>query len=186
LTPSRRWRTSTFETAAVIAAIAGGVVTAIGWVLFAALDPTYSKRSGRHWLPVNLMIMLGGAAMAVGVVALLAVQDDQTVVKVVGASLLVFGLVASHVVVQGVQTFRGPVPLWMPIVALAALIPGSVLFLVSTALDDVFRGPVTWGVVAAALLGPVLANVVPPRPGNVLEVPFPLAIAWLGSVAYLA
>jgi hypothetical protein len=27
---------------------------------------------------------------------------------------------------------------------------------------------------------------VPPRPGNVLEVPFPLAIAWLGSVAYLA
>ena len=167
--------------------ILGGFMTFTAWILFAILDPGHQFYQHPRWFPLNLLVIIGGLLMALGLPGFYARQASQTGIwGLIGFVLFFIGLGLSHIAVHAIETVTMP------------NVPPAMMRLVSVAAPSVFFGIIITGIVtwrsgvyppflgiafiAAALVG--LLTVIPGVPQivsrNLASTLFPATMFWAG------
>jgi hypothetical protein len=118
-----------------IALAAGGVSATLGWLLFAFFDPRHEDYSGKLWLPLNFMIILGGLGMSLGLPGFYASQSNEAgSIGLVGFVLLFTGLVIPYIAVHSIETVTIPD------------IPQRMRLMVSIGAPSLFLGTILTGI----------------------------------------
>lgn len=79
------------------------------WVGFAIFDPGHQHYQNPRWFPLNLLVIVGGLFMALGLPGFYARQAaDVGFWGLAGFVLLFIGLVLSHLVVHAIETVTMP------------------------------------------------------------------------------
>jgi len=164
----------------------GGLITTLGWVLFAFLDPTHQDYKSIKWLPLNLIVIFGGLFMALGLPGFYAYQAEKTGVwGLVGMVILFIGILVPYVGVQAVETLTIPnLPLnFMLFVAIGGpcLVIGSIITGIVTWNAGIYPKEAGAGMVFMAFIG--LLNQfgnLPPWLKNVISAVYTGIISWLG------
>ena len=87
----------------------GGLMTFFGWILFAILDPDHRLHNHPRWYPLNLLVIVGGLLMAIGLPGFYGRQASEAGIwGLVGFVLLFVGLVLSHIGVHSIETVTMP------------------------------------------------------------------------------
>jgi len=138
--------------------ILGGLMAFTGWILFAIFDPGHQHYQNPRWFPLNLLIIIGGLLMALGLPGFYAGQAIETgVLGLIGFLLLWFGLVLSHIAVHSIETVTIPnVPATMMrfvSVAAPSLILGILITGILTCSAGVYPASLGISLILAALVG---------------------------------
>lgn len=119
-----------------LALVDGGLLAAIGWLLFAAIDPSHEGYSERRWLPFNLLIIFGGMFMILGLPGFYIFQAEQAgLLGLLAFVLLSAGLMLSYIGVHSIETFSMP------------NVPASMMILVTIAVPCLILGGLLTGIV---------------------------------------
>lgn len=115
---------------------AGGLITTAAWVVHAIVDPGRGGYAEPWWLPLNLVLSLGGILMAMGLPGFHTRQASKTGISgLMGLVLLFSGMLLAYVGVQTLEAFSRP------------HIPATLGFIVAIAGPTFFLGIVITSVV---------------------------------------
>ena len=131
----------------------GGASAAIGWTLFALLDPEHERRSDPTWLGFNLPIILGGLLITLGLTGFLADQGPWETAAILAAAA---GFAISHLGVHSLETATddvGKLFVVLVSIALPLLVLGGLGFGVVLLADSALPAWIGVVVIAGVLAG---------------------------------
>jgi hypothetical protein len=170
------------------ALLIGGALATIGWILFSILDPRHVNTTVPTYPILNLIVILGGVFMAMGLPGFYLSMSGRTGAwSWAGLVILFFGIAIPYIAVQSVETAAAPnrPPFMDLLVSIGAptLFVGSLLTAIVIYSSGVYPRWIAVALVIAILLG-LLAQVVrfPPvlSRGGLFSAFYSLIIAILG------
>jgi hypothetical protein len=92
----------------IILMIGGGLAT-LGWLLFAIFNPNHTRTSEGTWMAFNLLVVFGGAFMAMGLPGFYFAQSEQTgIVGFLVFIIFFIGIAVPYIAVQSIETSTTP------------------------------------------------------------------------------